>query len=147
MTMMILKMENNSFNSGGECVFFEMAYSPSHHSPEHLKHVMNSHPVTVKYREMGYVGPVVDSQYLKSWEQEYLEMHEALKIPRLQPRFVTIYKESIVNLLRVKELYDAGMVIFESHPHLTLQYATWQAEVFKQNDRNNKEKTKNEMED
>lgn len=117
MTVFVFKMEKDAINSGKGSVFFEMSYNPQIHYPEYLKRLMKEHPVTVEYKEKGYVGPVVETQYIKDWEEELSKIDDeiAMREPHKND-FIVQYWDAVRNkekLLRAKELYEAGLVILE----------------------------------
>jgi hypothetical protein len=117
MTVFIFKLEKDAINSGKGSVFFEMSYNPKNHYPEYLSRLMREHPVTLEYREKGYVGPVSETQYIKDWEEELSNIDDeiAMRLPH-KKGFPVQYYDAVrkkETLLRVKELYEAGLVILE----------------------------------
>ena len=117
MTVFVFKMEKDGINSGKGSVFFEMRYEPEIHYPEYLRRLMKEHPVTVEYKEKGYVGPVTETQYKNDWEEELSKADD--EIEKWEPHkndFIVQYWDAVRNkekLLRAKELYEAGLVILE----------------------------------
>ena len=118
MTVFVFKMEKDAINSGKGSVFFEMRYEPKNHYPEYLSRLMREHPVTAEYIAKGYVGPVAEASYINDWKEELSKADE--EIAKREPHkkgFPVQYWDAVrnkENLLRAKELYEAGLVILEN---------------------------------
>jgi len=119
MTVFIFKMQKDAFNSNKDVVFFEMSYNPQTHYPEYLNRLMDEHPVTVEYKAKGYVGPISEAGYVKDWEDELskVDAEIAMRLPH-KKGFPVQYYDAVnkkERLLRIKELYEAGLVILETN--------------------------------
>jgi hypothetical protein len=117
MTIMIFKMEKDAINSNKGSVYFEMKYEPTNHYPEYLKRLMNEHPVTVEYKNKGYVGPDMVGSYSGNIYDSLLKTESDIVAWEPHKNSFPVQYWDAVNknkeLRKIIDMYDNNLIIKE----------------------------------